>query len=86
MVTPTAITVLHNLVKAQSVDKELKAKLLHMTDFDTNDMESFHSIKKLDGGQEENEVLDELFNVKLNFAMLSLAYFFQIRNVHLHEK
>ncbi|BFI25790.1 hypothetical protein MPTK2_1g24360 [Marchantia polymorpha subsp. ruderalis] len=64
LVIPTAIDVLHNLLKAQSVDKELKVKLLHMTTSDTDDLESFHSIAELDGGQEENEVLDELFNGK----------------------
>lgn len=63
-------------MKAQSVNKELKIKLLHMIASDTDDLESFHSIMKLDGGQEENEVLDELFNGKLNFALLIRASFF----------
>lgn len=48
MVIPTAIDVLHNLLKAQSVDKELKVKLMHMIDSDTNDLESFHLITEID--------------------------------------
>lgn len=63
-------------MKTQSVDKKLNVKLLHMTASDAYDLKSFHSITELDVVQEENEVLDELFNVKLNFALLSLTNFF----------
>lgn len=78
LVIPTSMAV---LVKAQSVDKKLKVKLLHMTASNTDDMKSFYSITELDQGKEVNEVLDEFFNGKLNFALLSLAncfHFFHI--------
>ncbi|KAL2653951.1 hypothetical protein R1flu_022079 [Riccia fluitans] len=88
LIVPSTLDISHHLLRARNVEEEKKIELLRYITCDNDDLWNSHSIADLDGGHEQSEVLDELFNDKLNGLGLlkigRLALFVSILQVSSH--